>query len=68
MTVATQLSLIREVRFSFRRPLAPLMHGAHKVLSEGFWEAKPNATPHRPLWAVVVWRLRGFIPRFLWGQ
>jgi hypothetical protein len=66
MTISTQLSLIREVRFSFRRPLAPIMHGAHKVLSEGFWSAEPGAKPHRPLWAAIVWKCRRFVPRRFW--
>ena len=66
MTIATQIALIREVRFSWRRPLAPLMHGAHKVLSEGFWEEWPEGKIHRPLWAVVVWNLRHYVPRRLW--
>ena len=52
MTVSTQLSLIREVKFSWRRPLRQIINGAHKVLSEGFWEAT-DGKPHRPLWAVI---------------
>jgi hypothetical protein len=66
MTLATQLSLVREVRFTLRRPLAPVIIGASKVLSEGFWEGKPVARCHRPFWAVIAWRCRNFIPRFLW--
>lgn len=58
----TQISLICEGGFKLRRPLAPIMHGAHKVLTEGSYENPVN----RPLWAVIVWRLRRLIPRFLW--
>jgi hypothetical protein len=70
MTLSTQLSLVREVKWSINRPLKPLMIGASKVLSEGFWEGTlgENGWPHKPLWARIVWRFRRFVPAFLWAD